>query len=151
MVISELGLRGLWLQLLGCSQLRFWVKLQVDSCCLVWLDAGWKVFSLCLGLQAEDNVCCRFNGGDTLFVRCFDADGNRISFDWENSANGGSGGLDGSSSSLPSSPRVLPATTPSAGSLAGTTSSAGSLAGGVCSSSSEQDADVKQVSKKASR
>src|SRR4051812_12252089 len=34
-VISEHGLRGLWLDLLGCSQLRFWVKLQVDSCCLV--------------------------------------------------------------------------------------------------------------------
>src|SRR3954469_10931266 len=36
-VISELGLHGLWLPLLGCSELRFMVKLQVDSCCLVWL------------------------------------------------------------------------------------------------------------------
>ena len=35
MVISELALCGLWLQPWGCPQLRFWVKLQVDSCCLV--------------------------------------------------------------------------------------------------------------------
>src|SRR4051812_14322646 len=55
MIISELELSGLWLQLLGCSRLRFWVKLQVDSCFLVWIDVGWKVFSLCLHLQAGDN------------------------------------------------------------------------------------------------
>src|SRR4051794_38775434 len=36
MVISELILSGLWLRLLGCSRLHFWVKLQVDSCFLVW-------------------------------------------------------------------------------------------------------------------
>ena len=67
MIISELGLSGLWLQLLGCSRLRFWVKLQVDSCCLVWLDAGWKAFSLSLNLHVDDSVYCRFDGEDTLF------------------------------------------------------------------------------------
>src|SRR4051812_41407104 len=54
MLVAELGLRGLWLQLLGCSLLRFFVKLQVDSCCLVWLDAGWKIFSLFLDMRAGD-------------------------------------------------------------------------------------------------
>ena len=69
MFIFELGLSGLWMRPLGYSHLRSWVKLQVDSCCLVWLDAAWKVFSLCLEMQADDNLCCRFNGEDTLFVR----------------------------------------------------------------------------------
>src|SRR4051812_4327073 len=112
------------MQLLGCSRLCFWVKLQVDLCCLVWLDAGWKVFSLCLGLQAGDNVCCCFNGEDTLLVWCFTADGCRLSFDWEDSF----GGLDGSSSSLPSSPQQLPASAPSVGSSADATPSDGSSA-----------------------
>ena len=81
---------------------------------------------------------------DTLSIRAFDVDGNRLEPCWEDSSSGASegSGASGSSSGGSSS------TTPSAGSPA---SSSGLLDGGVCSSSFEQDADVKQVTNKARR
>src|SRR4051812_30636798 len=45
MVFSRLGLDGLWLQLQGYSRSPLWVKLRIESCCLVWLDAGWRAFA----------------------------------------------------------------------------------------------------------
>ena len=76
---------------------------------------------------------------DTLSIRAFDADGNQLEPCCEDSSSGDTGGIGGASPSLPSSP----------GTSLATSSSAGLLAGGVCSSSFEQDADVKQGSKNA--
>ena len=106
----------------------------------MFLEAGWKVVARQFNLRKGDSLCYRFDGEETLSMRAFDPDGNRLEPCWESSSDNGSGGAGAHiSSSAGDSP-------------AGSRSSESSPGGGGDSYSSfEQDADVKPSIKRTRR
>src|SRR3954471_21371327 len=92
--------------------------IRVESSSFVFLESGWRVFSRQFNLRKGDSLCCRFDGEETLSIRAFDADENRLEPCWESSSDSGSGGAGGAhiSSSAGDSP---------AGSLSSESSSGG--------------------------
>src|SRR4051812_2194895 len=131
-IVSELNLRGLWLLLQGCVRSPSWVEFEVDSSCLIFLGSGWRSFSRRLNLRDGDSLCCRFDGEDTLTVRAFDANGNRLDQFWEETSSDSSGGSRSPSSASPTA-----------------SASADSSSGGDFSSKSEEELDVKPPVKRA--
>src|SRR3954471_13977496 len=77
-VFSELGLDGLWLRLQGYPHCPLLVMIRVESSSLIFLESGWRVFAHQSNLRKGDSLCCRFDGEETLSVRSFDVDGNRL-------------------------------------------------------------------------
>ena len=147
LVVSELGLSGLWLRLQSCSRSPLWVELQIESSFLVFLGSGWRAFARQLNLREGDSLCCRFDGEETLTIRAFDAGGNRLEPGWEDSSGDGSGGTGGASisSSAGGSPALSDSST-------GASSSDDSSTGGAVGCSSfDQDADVKPSAKRVRR
>ena len=61
-----------------------------------FLEADWKVFARLFNLRKGDNLCCMFDGEETLSIRAFDAGDNRLECCLESSSESDSGGEDGS-------------------------------------------------------
>src|SRR4051812_28277958 len=71
------------------KQYRIWgltVMMRVESSSLVFLESGWRVFARQFNLRKGDSLCCRFDGEETLSIRAFDADENRLEPCWESSS-----------------------------------------------------------------
>src|SRR4051812_27960576 len=114
-----------------CS-VSFLVELEVDSSCLIFIGSGWRSFSRRLNLHEGDSLCCYFDGEDTLTVRAFNASGNRLDPSWEETRSDSSGGSRSPSYDSPTA-----------------STSADSSGAGACSSSSEEELDVKPPVKRA--
>ena len=71
--------------------------IRVESSSLVFLESGWRVFACQFNLRKGDSLCCRFDGEETLSIRAFDSDGNRLEPCWESSSDDRSGGAGGAS------------------------------------------------------
>ena len=124
-------MRGFWFRLHGCARSSSWVELETDSSSLIFLGPGWRAFSRQLNLRGGDSLCCHFDGEDTVIISAFDAGGNCLNPYCEETSSSDS---DGSSGGSPASPV--------------SSSSAGPSGDGVCSSSSEEELDVKSVVKR---
>ena len=122
------------------------MQTRAEGSALVFLEAGWRTFARQFNLRRGDSLCCRFDGEETLSIRAFDSDVNRLEPCWESSSDSDSGGSgDTRSSASGGGPSGLGITS----SRSFNSSSGG---GGDSYSSFEQDAeDVKPSIKRARR
>ena len=75
---SELNPSGLWLRAQGYPYRPLWVRTRFEGPASMFLEDGWKTFARLFNLRKGDNLCCRFDGEDTLSVRAFHAGGDRL-------------------------------------------------------------------------
>ena len=145
-LVSELGLEGLWLHFQGYPYCPFWVQTCAEGSAAVFLETGWKLFACQFNLRKGDTLCCRFDGEETLSVKVFDDGGNRLEPCWESSSDGDSGGSGDTRSSAPGGG------SPGQSITSSHSSDSSSGGGGDSYSSFEQDAeDVKPKIKRARR
>src|SRR4051812_40222191 len=77
---------GLWLRSEGCPHGPIWVATSFSGQDSMFLEKGWKTFIRSRNISRGDTIVFRYDGGDTLWSRISDSDGDRAGCCMESSS-----------------------------------------------------------------